>query len=538
MSPQGFSRLEQLIRDDERARQHFIEFVHDSFSLRTWAESKAEPAIEGCSNGTVHEPAGSSKAFDGASHAPGKGRREQPLLNGAESEDMALLKHFGCSWRWRLGPRRWVAVAIAVAIAVGWITLLLPKVRREAPIVTGRPPALATPKGRTVDGFAVVVQVAGVMWERVGERELAEGDILSAGRLAFRSGRATLTFLNGVTLVAEGPADLDLVSVDRVFCRRGKLRAKVPPGAEGFVISAPDVAIVDHGTEFAVNVDSDGKAQVLVLKGKVQSALLDEEGTPRREQFIEERKSFSLNPRTDRIEECEARSDGFAGPASLVSPSLILGEDYSKAVIQSRPWGYWRFESMADGATPNEIRGGPPLRVTGPVRIAGKADGNGCVAFASRDSWQVLSLDELWDPPRDPGHAVELWVLPGSGPARHSGSPAPPTEPGDFRHLLLLELTDTETAVPPQAGRRSLPAPLAPGGGRRAECLLAGNLRALSMAPYRRPEEWRTDGALCGWVADPTDADGKLSLNDALPSCGGSTDGVARLPESSLRRPR
>ena len=33
-----------------------------------------------------------------------------------------------------------------------------------------------------------------------------------------------IAFLSGVMLTLEGPADVDLVAIDRIFCRRGKLR--------------------------------------------------------------------------------------------------------------------------------------------------------------------------------------------------------------------------------------------------------------------------------------------------------------------------
>ena len=60
----------------------------------------------------------------------------------------------------------------------------------------------------------------------------------------------------------EGPADLELIAIDRVFCRRGRLRTRVPDGAEGFVVSGPGSAVMDLGTEFALNVEADGKARV------------------------------------------------------------------------------------------------------------------------------------------------------------------------------------------------------------------------------------------------------------------------------------
>src|SRR4051812_18411405 len=94
---------------------------------------------------------------------------------------------------------------------------------------------------------------------KVSVGQPVEGEILAARRLRLRAGGATLTFLSGVTLTLEGPADLDLVTIDRVFCRLGRLRARVPEGAEGFVVASPGSAVVDMGTEFGLNVEADGR---------------------------------------------------------------------------------------------------------------------------------------------------------------------------------------------------------------------------------------------------------------------------------------
>jgi hypothetical protein len=56
-----------------------------------------------------------------------------------------------------------------------------------------------------------------------------------------------------------------------------------------------------------------------------------------------------------------------------------------------------------------------------------------------------MAMDGLWEPPSDPGYAVELWVLPGRiGHAALASliAPGPPVE--DYKHLFLLELTASD----------------------------------------------------------------------------------------------
>src|SRR3954452_9231872 len=146
-------------------------------------------------------------------------------------------------------PRRpWLAwtLAAAVVVAIALIVLFWPKGRGGPPIEAEAPPRVVLPAAAPGEDFAVVVQLLLAEWEKGAGLNLSEGDLLSARRLSLRSGQVTLAFLSGVTLTLEGPADLELISIDRVFCHRGKLRARVPDGAEGFVVAAPGSAVIDR----------------------------------------------------------------------------------------------------------------------------------------------------------------------------------------------------------------------------------------------------------------------------------------------------
>jgi hypothetical protein len=85
-----------------------------------------------------------------------------------------------------------------------------------------------------------------------------------------RAGIVQLEFYTGAVVVVEGPADFELASASRIYCRRGKLRAWVPPQAEGFTIDSPLVELVDRGTEFGFQVDAAGAAEVHVFRGRVE----------------------------------------------------------------------------------------------------------------------------------------------------------------------------------------------------------------------------------------------------------------------------
>jgi hypothetical protein len=255
-----------------------------------------------------------------------------------------------------------------------------------------------------------------------------------------------LGLLSGVTLTMEGPADLDLIAVDRVFCRVGKLRARVPAGAEGFVVTSATSGLVDLGTEFALNFDAEGRSQVMVVEGAAEVALLDAKGVPQLTQLVEQSESFELDPRAGRISEVAGQPAAFVPAMAPMAPRLVLDPTYADAVLRSRPRAYWRFETLAGGAIPNEIPGAAPLRVNGPLTVVNGPEGNGCIAFKAGAAEQFLTTDDTWELPREPGHAAEFWFL--ADRFEHAGLVGlfPPREfnpPGfakRYAHMLFVEL--------------------------------------------------------------------------------------------------
>lgn len=103
---------------------------------------------------------------------------------------------------------------------------------------------------------------------------LSDGDPLAPGRISLSSGLVQIEFFSGATLVAEGPAELNLVSPWEVDCLSGRLRAFVPEPARGFVVTTPKYRAVDLGTEFSLDVGPDGESELHVVEGEVR---IDEE---------------------------------------------------------------------------------------------------------------------------------------------------------------------------------------------------------------------------------------------------------------------
>jgi hypothetical protein len=338
-------------------------------------------------------------------------------------------------WRRRRLLLRWsAAAAAAVLVAVGLVLAFRPGPAPDPE----RPPA-------TPAELATAIKVDDVHWEP-GSATPAAGGVVTAGRLRLRSGRLTLAFFSGVALTVEGPADLELRAADRVFCHHGKLRARVPRGAEGFAVLGPGFEILDLGTEFGLNLEPGGKSRVMVFQGEAAVSMLGTNGSSVRTTLLEGKHAVEIDPQAGRMQEVAVPPEAFVPLAEYVPPPLELDARYAGFVLASRPWGYWRFASLADGLVPNEVAGRPALAALGGVEIERLAGGNHVARFYPDRPAQAFLLEDTWTPPRADGYAIELWVLADLPSPNALGQTAlvsliAADEPEAENHLAYLELS-------------------------------------------------------------------------------------------------
>jgi hypothetical protein len=421
LPPPRADRLRDLLRDDPEAQDLYLEFMKLHAHLHLAYDSGSGPA---------DMPGGSSmplKTLWVSPFEPAAGDVNGGELGGAVGATSS--------------GRSWPSSPAVGLVLVGLFAIVIPLVSR--PSEPRKIPIAARPleKVDVSKGLAVVVRAAGVRWESSDGRIPKEGDVLPQCRLNILEGRATLSMLSGVTVVVEGPADIELLSMDRITCYRGKLRTKVPEGAEGFVVSGPSSAVVDLGTEFGVNIHPDGKSRGKVFKGEVEAAVFGASGAMRRSQIVkEEGEAFEIDPATGLIGPLTGPED-FVATSNPDPAPLILAPGYRDSVLEARPRCYWRFEASAGGEIPNEVPGRPPLLVTGPIRLAGTSTGNRCAVFGPGQTNQYLRMDEPWKPESSTGFAIELWFLSETiGHAALAGLLAPKDT---TNHLSLVELTSS-----------------------------------------------------------------------------------------------
>lgn len=98
------------------------------------------------------------------------------------------------------------------------------------------------------------------------------GQRLQAGRVVLNRGAMEIRLSNGVTLLCEGPGELELLSPMRVLLRRGQVVVRVPQQALGFQVDAPSARVVDLGTEFAMKAGPGLETDVQVFEGVVEAS--------------------------------------------------------------------------------------------------------------------------------------------------------------------------------------------------------------------------------------------------------------------------
>lgn len=155
--------------------------------------------------------------------------------------------------------RKWALAAAAAAL----IAMSL------AAMVVNRGSAPVEPDPPEYSGVAVLTHQVDARWGDTSPA-LDVGSVIPAGRLVLDEGLVQIEFFSGARVVLEGPADFELLTIDEGYCRYGKLRAFVPPQADGFVVRTPAMDVVDRGTEFGLHLDRKGGTEVHVFEGKVE----------------------------------------------------------------------------------------------------------------------------------------------------------------------------------------------------------------------------------------------------------------------------
>lgn len=213
LAPEAFEQLQQMLMDQPEARELYLDLMHQNAHLQ----------LE-----RVHLSATSP-------------------LSTAESKEP--FDRFRSTDR-KLWLSAFVATAASLLLMVWWVSPSADS--KSAPVV------------------AQIVDSSDAQW---GDCSLptAVGSKLSAGRLKIDRGLATIRFASGAVVTLESPAELEIESPLAGHLLAGTAVIDVPDSAHGFTLTTPTAIAIDHGTAFAVTVDTTSQtSSIEVLDGEVE----------------------------------------------------------------------------------------------------------------------------------------------------------------------------------------------------------------------------------------------------------------------------
>ena len=210
-TPEETATVKARLAASEDARREYVELCRQRALLHELFKTEAVPAVEPSPKG-----------------APAKPRSTR--------------------WRWR---GAFLALAASLIAVVGFFWF---NARPSPPL-----------------SVAVITGVENCQWADPDAAPNPGCTLPAGSRLELSQGLAEISFVSGAKLVLRGPACLTLDSPNSGSLLSGAVAAKVSdPGANGFVLRTPHATVTDRGTEFGVEVDTDGQSRVATFSGMVE----------------------------------------------------------------------------------------------------------------------------------------------------------------------------------------------------------------------------------------------------------------------------
>lgn len=253
--------------------------------------------------------------------------------SGQSRQASASTAKFG--WQVARGLAGWMTAAVALVVLAGVVYRNDGLRSKEVSIV----PVVNSGQEEASDaGVAVLTRVSALQGKQTANWVV--GETIPPGVLQWDAGLLQLEFYGGATVVAEGPASLEILDDSRVLCRSGRLRVHVPEPARGFAVLAPTVELVDLGTEFGIDVAANGATEVHVFDGKIElyHANSNRNVASRRELYAGDAVAVDRNGDSVKI---EPRDFDFVTPERLSTMTRVRRQE------QLRDWQAFR-DSLQD----------------------------------------------------------------------------------------------------------------------------------------------------------------------------------------------
>jgi hypothetical protein len=162
---------------------------------------------------------------------------------------------------------------------------------------------------------------------RIGTRLLTH-----SSPIQLLKGVAKITYDQGVDLIIEGPAEVELVSPSECVLNCGKVYARVSEQGMGFTVATSNSRVIDMGTEFGVLKNIDGSTEVHVIKGKT-SLLSGSAKQDKKNQIVYQGQAKQIRADTSQVVDIEIDKKHFIRDISSEKNFVWRGEPVNLASL-------------------------------------------------------------------------------------------------------------------------------------------------------------------------------------------------------------
>jgi hypothetical protein len=242
-------------------------------------------------------------------------------------------------------------------------------------------------------------------------------------------GLAQITLAGGATVVVQAPAEFKIVSATDIDLASGQISAVVPHDGGGLTVDAPNLHVVDLGTEFGVDVSPFKQTHVEVFVGKVRVELPPVNGVAPVQQTIDANHAVDVKPNSRTIEPAAPAPLGFVRASELISraaagenTALQRWQSFSQTLRQDPDLvAYYTFDNQNDSpdklinrsqATTGRhdgVLGIPGVADSAPRWSQGRWPGKGSLEFG-RSNTTVVTLPSEGQFTSGSPHSYVIWL--------------------------------------------------------------------------------------------------------------------------------
>ena len=295
ISDTQFEMLENLLRQDEFARRCYVMMINNELYLQ---DSDVLGSISGRSLFNFND------LYELAEYEKTAPQVKVPQ----EKPQRELIDHVVHPPREKRRLSKFGVVTIVNAAAMILFFVLL---------------KFAPDKGR-IEVATVVDQLDAKWSQRDNAPETSSRLWTNREPLNLQSGIVKIQYDSGVELLVEGPALFEILR-SGVYMEYGRLFSRVSDTGLGFIVQTPATQFVDLGTEFGVQADVNGSAELHVIKGKVQLFAGPKEKA-KSGFVVDQNKAMRYNANSFEVEEIPIQKQSFARSFDSTQKTVWRGQ--------------------------------------------------------------------------------------------------------------------------------------------------------------------------------------------------------------------